>query len=81
MQEDYTGDFATRRSIISTFSFTAKTFICGPETTYGPIQGVTVDIMDGFTCGSSVLDPFDMRTEVTGDYPSGERGIPTHEIP
>ena len=81
MQEDYTGDFATRRSIISTFSFTAKTFIFGPETTYGPIQGVTVDIMDGFTCGSSVLDPFDMRTEVTGDYSTGVRGNPTHEIP
>ena len=81
MQEDYTGDFTTRRSIISTFSFTAKTYIYGPETTYGPIQGVTVDLMDGFTCGSSIGDPFDMRTEVTGDYATGVRGTPTHNVP
>jgi hypothetical protein len=76
MQEDYIGDFATRRSIISTFSFTAKTFVFGPETSFGPIEGVTVDVMDGFTCGSSVLDPFDTRIEVTGDYATGVRGEP-----
>ena len=81
MQEDYTGDFSTRRSIISTFSFTAKSFIYGPETSYGPITGVTVDLIDGYTCGTTVGGSYDMRTEVTGDFGTGIRGNPFYDIP
>jgi len=81
MQEDYMGDFVTRRSIVSTFSFTAKTFIFGPSSEYGPIEGVTLDIMDGFDCDSDVTDPYDMRIEVTGDFDTGTRGDPTYDIP
>ena len=79
MQEDYMGDFALRRSIVSTFSFTAKTFVFGPQTTYDPIEGVTLDIIDGL-CGASVDDPYDMRIEVTGDYETGSKGEPTYDI-
>jgi hypothetical protein len=76
MQEDYIGDFATRRSIISTFSFTAKSFVFGPETSFGPIEGVTVDLLDGFTCGSSVSDPSLFSVGITGDYATGVKNEP-----
>lgn len=79
MQEDYAGNFDVRRSVVSTFSFTAKTFIFGPETTYSPIEGVTIDVMNGFTCGSSVFDDYETRISVTGDYETGVRGDPTYE--
>ena len=75
MQEDYLGDFNTRRSILSTFSFTAKSWIYGPIKTYGPITGVTVDVIDASYTGDSSLNiPYDMRIEVTGDYATGIRG-------
>jgi hypothetical protein len=44
-QDDYEGDFATRRSLIYTFQFTAKTQLFGPisDTTDGLIRKVQVD--------------------------------------
>jgi hypothetical protein len=43
--DDYEGDFSTRRLLIYTFSFTAKTYLFGPiaETTDGLIRKVQVD--------------------------------------
>lgn len=45
-QDDYEGDFATRRSLIYTLQFTAKTYLFGPvaETTDGLIRKVQVDL-------------------------------------
>ena len=44
-QDDYEGDFATRRALIYTLSFTAKTYLFGPiaETTEGLIKTVQID--------------------------------------
>ena len=44
-QDDYEGDFATRRALIYTLSFTAKTYLFGPiaETTEGLIKKVQTD--------------------------------------
>lgn len=44
-QDDYEGDFSTRRSLIYTFQFTAKTYLFGPiaTTTDGLIRKVQVD--------------------------------------
>ena len=44
-QDDYEGDFATRRALIYTLSFTAKTYLFGPiaETTEGLIKKVQID--------------------------------------
>ncbi len=44
-QDDYEGDFSTRRAIIYTFQFTAKTQVFGPisDTTDGLIRKVQVD--------------------------------------
>ena len=44
-QDDYEGDFSTRRALIYTLSFTAKTYLFGPvaNTTDGLIKKVQVD--------------------------------------
>ena len=44
-QDDYEGDFATRRALIYTLSFTAKTYLFGPiaDTTEGLIKKVQID--------------------------------------
>ena len=46
LQDDYEGDFSTRRALIYTLSFTAKTYLFGPisETTDGLIRKVQVDM-------------------------------------
>ena len=48
-QDDYEGDFSTRRTLIYTFSFTAKTYLFGPvaSTTDGLIRKVQVDYYNG----------------------------------
>tara|TARA_B100001939_G_scaffold87634_1_gene75089 strand:+ start:13798 stop:14595 length:798 start_codon:yes stop_codon:yes gene_type:complete len=45
-QDDYEGDFSTRRALIYTLKFTAKTYLFGPisDTTDGLIKKVQVDI-------------------------------------
>lgn len=49
LQDDYEGDFSTRRALIYTLSFTAKTYLFGPisESTEGLIRKVQVDIHAG----------------------------------
>ena len=44
-QDDYEGDFSTRRALIYTLSFTAKTYLFGPvaESSEGLIKKVQVD--------------------------------------
>lgn len=48
-QDDYEGDFSTRRTLIYTFNFTAKTYLFGPVagTTDGLIRKVQVDYYSG----------------------------------
>lgn len=53
MQDDYEGDFNTRRALIYTLNFTAKTYlfgpVSGPETSKDIIKKVTI----GYTSGDS----------------------------
>ena len=44
-QDDYEGDFSTRRALIYTLGFTAKTYLFGPvaESTSGLIKKVQID--------------------------------------
>ena len=46
MQDDYEGDFSTRRALIYTLRFVAKTYLFGPvsDTTEGLIRKVQVDV-------------------------------------
>jgi len=48
-KDDYEGDFSTRRSLIYTLQFTAKTYLFGPiaNTTDGLIRKVQVDLYAG----------------------------------
>lgn len=48
-QDDYEGDFSTRRALIYTLNFTAKTYLFGPvaDTTDGLIRKVQVDYYSG----------------------------------
>ena len=46
MQDDYEGDFSTRRALIYTLQFTAKTYLFGPvaDNPEGLIRKVIVDM-------------------------------------
>jgi hypothetical protein len=71
--EDYEGNFDFRRSIISSFEFTAKTYVYGPERTTKVILDSYVDIF-GVTGDAwpSINDAHDVRVRATGST-AGER--------
>ena len=52
IQDDYEADFMTRRTLIHTLSFTAKTYLYGPVTTADVIRKVNVDISAAMETGS-----------------------------
>ena len=43
-EDSYSGDFTTRRAVIYTLNFTAKTYLFGPATTQGVIKEVQSDL-------------------------------------
>lgn len=45
-EEDYEGDFATRRSIIFTLNFTMKTYLFGPKKNYKEIRFIQSSLMN-----------------------------------
>lgn len=52
IQDDYESDFTTRRTLIHTLQFTAKTYLYGPVTTADVIKKVNVDISAAMEVGS-----------------------------
>ena len=42
-QDDYEGDYSTRRTLIWTLNFTVKTYLFGPVSAYRDIRKVTID--------------------------------------
>ena len=65
-QDDYEGDFATRRALIYTLNFTAKTYLFGPiaKTTDGLIKKVQTDLYTNTNTQSAKRE---MRYTVTPD--------------
>jgi hypothetical protein len=65
--EDFEGSYATRRSVISSLSFTAKTYIFGKisNTNYGPIENVDINFKN------YVTEDFITDTGYTGDADTG----------
>ena len=65
-KDDYEGDFSTRRSLIYTLQFTAKTYLFGPiaNTTDGLIRKVQVDM---YTNTDTTTAKREMRYTVTPD--------------
>lgn len=64
--DDYEGDFSTRRILIYTFNFTAKTYLFGPiaESTDGLIRKVQVDY---YASNDTTTAKREMRYTVTPD--------------
>jgi len=64
--DDYEGDFSTRRILIYTFNFTAKTYLFGPiaDSTEGLIRKVQVDYYTGTDTATAKRE---MRYTVTPD--------------
>tara|TARA_B100000035_G_C21011954_1_gene560051 strand:+ start:805 stop:1869 length:1065 start_codon:yes stop_codon:yes gene_type:complete len=52
IQDDYEADFLTRRTLIHTLSFTAKSYLYGPVSTADVIRKVNVDISAAMETGS-----------------------------
>ena len=65
-QDDYEGDFSTRRALIYTLTFTAKTYLFGPiaDSTDGLIRKVQVDY---YTGTDTSIAKREMRYTVTPD--------------
>ena len=65
-QDDYEGDFSTRRALIYTLTFTAKTYLFGPvaESTDGLIRKVQVDV---YTSTDRATAKREMRYTLTPD--------------
>ena len=65
-KDDYEGDFSTRRSLIYTLQFTAKTYLFGPiaDTTDGLIRKVQVDV---YSSTDTTTAKREMRYTVTPD--------------
>ena len=61
-QDDYEGDFATRRAIIYTLQFTAKTFLYGPVTESKIIKKASVDY---YTSTDTAKAPREVRYQAT----------------
>ena len=63
-QDDYEGDFSTRRALIYTLKFTAKTYLFGPiaNSTDGLIKKVTVDTHSSMNTSAAIRE---MRYTVT----------------
>jgi len=63
LEDDYTGDYMTRRAIIYSLDFTARVRFYGPVSTQGFITKATIDINDSDTYG--------FIEELTADQSSG----------
>lgn len=51
LTEEYEGDFSTRRAIISSYQFIAKSYVYGEIKTTVPITGITLSIDQFFSTG------------------------------
>jgi hypothetical protein len=56
MQDDYEGDYSTRRALIYTLKFTAKTYLFGPVQT-GASSDIIKKVSIGFVAGDSTRSP------------------------
>ena len=72
--EDYEGDFETRRNIVTTFSFTAKTYVYSPTNTTSIILDVYADIFGVTGDWPQVTDAHDIRVGATGSTADNIKG-------
>jgi hypothetical protein len=71
MQDDYEGDYSTRRALIYTLNFTAKTYIFGPtsSTSTDIIKKSTISLVSGEYGGSRIKEvSYSVEPEATKSY-------------
>ena len=67
-EDTYEGDFTTRRAIIYTFQFTAKSYVYGPVTTAKPITKVQADTFADLPAATPTrVQRFTTQVTGTGD--------------
>lgn len=57
MKDDYEGDFSTRRALIYTLRFTAKTYLFGPVSTDNATSDIIKKVSIGFVSGEANKSP------------------------
>ena len=57
MDDNYEGDFSTRRALIYTLKFTAKTYLFGPVSTGDVSKDIIKKVSIGYVAGSSTSQP------------------------
>lgn len=73
-EDDYEGDFASRRSIVYTLTFTVKTNFYGPIAEQGVIKKVTID--NYLTTDSTVIDSrYEVEPNPTTAQPGDDFGF------
>jgi len=81
-QDDYEGDFSTRRALIYTLSFTAKTYLFGPiaDTTDGLIKKVQVDYYADTATNSRRELRYTATPQANKDYDNDDTGELSQDI-
>ncbi len=82
-QDDYEGDYATRRALIYTLRFTAKTYLFGPiaDTTDGIIRKVQVDYYsDTDTVRAKREIRYTATPQARKDYDAGNEALITEDL-
>lgn len=69
-EEDYEGDFQTRRSIIFSLNFTMKTYLFGPKKNYGEIRTVKASVWNGDIFSDDPYIGLTYDAGATSDYPT-----------
>lgn len=57
MSDDYEGDFKTRRALLYTLRFTAKTYLFGPVSSSGVSEDIIKKVSIGFVAGGETSTP------------------------
>jgi hypothetical protein len=71
MQDDYEGDYTTRRALVYTLNFTAKTYIFGPtsSTSTDIIKKATISLVSGESGGTRIKEvSYSVEPEATKSY-------------
>ena len=88
-QDDYEGDYSTRRTLIWTLNFTVKTYLFGPVSAQRDIRKVTLDYRSDivrrpaemrYTAeAESILEPPVPRDEIDPSLPDSYKVVETYE--
>lgn len=76
-EDSYTGDYTTRRAVIYTLTFTAKTYLFGPATTQKVIKKVQADIYTDTDTSSTIEERITVVPDPTSADADDDFGFTT----